>query len=301
MKSDLLLAMLADANAASGSRRHADVTIDANWISIESMLAPRCETDAVRDLLSHSTWPGGVKWAARQSGSCVRAEIPRHADSATAQAWLRRQVALVNAGFDAALVDAPAAAQTPDDGIVAFDAAMLAERCTAGGWCATIRSDAEVRIEIPARSVHRVASLTPQGDALRIAVDLDTGALAERAPDSHLALALFLRRATNSLQWVRAFAAGSGSTLATTGFECLLAVPGDDRPLIIALDALATACELFGREAEMLAGDAALGSLYLALDRGSAAYHPGRPEIPADSVPPVSVPAPGAVAEAAVA
>jgi hypothetical protein len=238
---------------------------------------------------------------ARQSGCSVRADIPRPADNATAQAWLRSQAALVNAGFDAALGDAPAAATTPDDGIVAFDAATLAERCTTGGWCATIRSDAEVRIEFPARSVHRVVSLTRQGHALRIAVDLDTGALAERAPDSHLALALFLLRATNSLQWVRAFATGSGSTLASTGFECLLAVPGDDRPLIIALDALATACELFGREAEMLAGDAALGSHYLALDRGIAAYHPGRPEIPAGPVPPVSVPAPGAVAEAAVA
>ena len=301
MKSDLLMAMLADASAASGNRRHADVTIDANWISIERILPPRRETDAVVDLLSHSTWPGGVKLAARQSGSCVRAEIPRHADSATAQAWLRRQAALVSAGFDAALGDAPAAAQTPDDGIVAFDAAMLAERCTAGGWCATIRSDAEVRIEIPARSVHRVANLTPQGDALRIAVHLDTGALAERTADSHLALATFLLRATDALQWARAFATGSGSTLATSGFECLLAVPGDDRPLIIALDALATACELFGREAEMLAGDAALGSRYLALDRGIVAYHPGRPEIPAGPVPPVSVPAPGAVAEAAVA
>jgi hypothetical protein len=278
MKRDDLTAMVAQAMPIRGRRGRVGVSMDSNWISVGATLRRKRESDPVRGLLSQSAWPGGVKLHPRSSGCRLHAQIPNHADTAMAQDWLRRQAGIVYGGLCAALGDAGQAAQTGGNGSRPFDSALLAERCTAGGWRATVHSDSEVRIEFHSRTAHRAISLTHRDDALRAAVNLYLGALAERAPNSHRALATFLLRATHSLQWARAFATGSDSKLESAGFECLLAPTGDDRPLILALDALATACELFGREAEMLAEDAALGAHYLALDLADAKNDPGQPK-----------------------
>jgi Putative bacterial sensory transduction regulator len=276
------------------SRVSAHIRVEAHWISVEATAPGNRETDAARILRLQSVLPGGIKLVGRHGGT-LRAEIPLLVEGAASRDWLRRHMALVCAGLRSALERSNGTARLSESDDFKFDPGVLAERCTAGGWRASVRSDEEVRVEFDTRSAHRVATLTQHGGAIRAAVTFD--ASAEPEAQTHQALGLFLLRANRSLRWVRAFVTAPADTPETTGFECLLAAPGDDQPLVMALDALATACELYGREAEALAQDATLAKHYLALIEEV----PVRPAKRVGRVPTGSAPAAGAVTVAATA
>jgi hypothetical protein len=315
MKRDEIMVVLADAipglvpvrsgpapqlwkfTPVAGHRARAGVRVGARWISIEAARPRDRDMDPVRMLLMQSALSGGIKVVQRRRGFGLRADIPLLVEMAPARDWLRRQAALVCAGLGTAMGRTNGVPELPVGEGIEFNLAVLAERCTAGGWRASVRSDAEVRVELDSRSAYRVISLSRQGSAIRAAVPLETGALGEQGPETHLALAVFLLRASRSLRWVRAFATGTDGTLEAAGFECILAPPGDDQPVVMALDALATACELFGCEAETLAASALLAEHYLALDEDG----PGRPATPTDRIPADSALEPGAVTAGAIA
>jgi hypothetical protein len=276
------------------SRVNALLSVEARWIIVEATHPGDRYTDATRALRLQSVLPGGIKVMGQRSG-VLRAEIPLLVESTAAQDWLCRHMALVCAGLRSALARSNGAARLPEGDGIEFDPGVLAERCMAGGWRASVRPDGEVRVEFDSRSAHRVVTLTRHGGAIRAAVTFDAGV--GPGPQTHQALALFLLRATRSLRWVRAFATGAGDEPEGAGFECLLAQPGDDQPLIMALDALATACELYGCEAEALAQDAMLAKYYLALDEEV----PARSAIADGRVATGSAPAVGAVTEVVTA
>jgi hypothetical protein len=268
----------ADAKGLAG----AAVRVGARWITVEAPLHRDAGTDALRVLRMQSALSGGIKVVQRSTGLGLRAEIPLIVDTAAGRDWVCRQVASVYTGLRSALQQHNGVPRLRDDEGLEFDPVALAERCVAGGWLASVRHGAEVHAEFALRSLQRVAILSRHGAAIRAAVTLEIGALAGEGPDARLALATFLLRATRSLRWVRACAAGAGDALDAVGFECLLALPGDDQPVVMALDALATACSLFGCEAEALAQSAPLARHYLALDEATRA----QAELPSNPVPP---------------
>jgi hypothetical protein len=220
----------------------------------------------------------------------LRADIPVLDASTPARDWLRRQVALACAGLGATGQRENDVCREGDQ--TGFDPHGVAERCCAGGWRASACREAAVHVEFTSRGAHRVAVLSEYARAIRVAVTLETGAPARQGEESRAAVAAFLLRATRSLRWVRAFEAAGDEVPAAVGFECLLAVPADDQPLVMALDAVASACELYGREAEVLAEDPALARRYLALERDAG----GQSAIgPSDSIPVAAVSGPGVV------
>ena len=315
MKSDQVIGLLADVipgliavspdttgqmwkfEPIAQSRARATVRVGAHWISFEAKLSQDRDTDALRTLQMQSALQGGIKRVALRMGCGLRAEIPLLVETATARDWLRRHAAIVYAGLRAALGQTKGTFKFTEHNAIAFDPVVLAERCTAGGWRATVPTETEVRVEFGSRSAHRVVYLRQHGNAIRAAVTLDTGMLAEQGPDSQLALAVFLLRATRSLQWVRAFTTGSHDTLTAAGFECIFAPSGDDDPIIVAIDALATACELYACEAETLAQSAALAQHYLSFDEDFSV----RSSTSIARVPSGSAPTTGAVPAIAVA
>jgi hypothetical protein len=269
----------------------AAVRVGARWITVEASLHGDAGTGALGALRMQSALSGGIKVVQRRTGFGLRAEIPLIVETAAGRDWVRRQAAIAYTGLRSALQQHNGVPRLRDDEGLEFDPVALAELCAAGGWLASVRHGAEVHAEFASRSLQRVAILSRHGGAIRAAVTLETGALAGEGPDAQLALATFLLRATRSLRWVRAFAAGASDAPDAAGFECLLALPGDDQPVIMALDALATACSLFGCEAEALAQSAPLARHYLALDEATRA----QPEIASNRVPPDSARAPHAV------
>jgi hypothetical protein len=313
MKPDAVIAMLADvipglapvpAAAANppltfariaGCR--ARVRVGAQWISIESTLPGEQNMDALQAMRMQSALPAGIKLVRRRSGFGLRAEIPLLVETAAGRDWTCRQAAIVYAGLRAALGLKNGVPHSAGEAGLAFDPAVVAEQCASGGWQASVRQDAEVRVEFDSRSAHRVINLTRHDNSIRAAVMLEAGAPSGQGPDTPLAVAAFLLRATRSMRWVRAFVTGAGDTLDAAGFECLLALPGGDQPVVMALDALATACELFGCEAEMLAESPLLARHYAALYNAP----PSSPAIPGNRVSPDSASAAGAVAEISVA
>lgn len=268
--------------------------IETHWIRIEAAPIGDRAADALRTLRQQSALPGGIKVSERRDGT-LRAEIPLLVETATTRDWLRRHTALVVAGLRSAIAVNNGAAQLPIADGIAIDPEVLAERCTAGGWHAHVRPNGEVSVEFDSRAAHRRLTLSQHCGAIRAAVTLDAGVGPD--PRTQQALALFLLRADRSLRWVRAFTAAPADTAETAGFECLLAAPDEDQPLILALDALATACELYGREAEALAQDATLAKHYLALIEEV----PVRATKAAGRVTTGSAPALGAVTSAAAA
>jgi hypothetical protein len=268
----------------------ATIRLDERWItfSAESAVHGDVASDPLRILGVQSTLPGNARIVRRCGHLDLRTEMPIPDATAAARDWMRRQVALACAGLGATLRQEGAAWREAEG--TGFDAHAIAQRCSAGGWRASLGRDCEVRVEFMARCVFRVAVLTGHGGAIRVAVTLETGAPASQGPQSRSAVAAFLLRATRSLKWVRAFGTAGDEAPAAIGFECQLAVPADDQPLVLALDAIATACELYGREAEALAGDALLAGRYLGLERDAGAHVANEP---LDSVSAAAVPAHG--------
>jgi hypothetical protein len=279
----------------AGSRASAAVRLSERWISLEAALHEDTALDARRVLRRQSALPGGIKIVRWHEHLGLRAEVPILAETAPARDWLRRELVLAYAGLGTVLrrERCENGACRESDG-AEFDPATLVERCTAGGWHGSVAPNGDVRVELASRSAHRLAVLSRYAGVIRAAVTLETGPLAKQGPDTQRALAAFLLRATRSLRWVRAFAAGSDGSVEAVGFECLLAPPNDDQPIAMALDALATACELYGREAEALAESAVLAQHYLAMERDACAQPPVAHHL-VDPVPPDSVPNPGAV------
>jgi hypothetical protein len=279
----------------TGSRASAAVRVGDRWIDVEAALAGAAPAHACDALIAQSGLAGGVKILPRGAHVGLRAEVPRLGQTPAARAWVRRQVACTWAGMCRALArdgaesapHEPCATAAPS----AFDAALWAERCAAAGWPARpAKNAAAVHVELASGSLHRGALLGRHCDAIRAAVTLDTGAIG--GAETRHAVAAFLLRSTRALRWVRAFASASDDTLESVGFECFLAPPDDDAPLVLALDALATACAWFGREAEALARSAELARIYLDWD---AAALPAAPARSIEPFSPDSAPDPGAV------
>jgi len=256
---------------ANGTRRwklpglsaRAGVRIDAQWATFGcAMPRPAGETP-VASLLRQSALRGDVKLVWGRTRMTLRAEVPLHVATPADRAWVASQCREVVRGFSAAC-GAPDSDDDVDPGSgIDTDPDVLVERCKAAGWQAVAKADGEVRVDIEARSVRRVVGIVREGSTLRVAVALGSGQLPQASADSLRAVALFLVRASSSLRFARAWASGSAVAPSEVGFECTMRPPAGDAPLVSAIDALGTACDLFGREAEALIESTALARQYL--------------------------------------
>lgn len=276
----------------AGSRVGAALQLSQRWISVDAQLQGDAAIDSLGALRLQSALTGGIKVVRWNDGFGLRAEIPIVTETAAARDWMRRQMVITYAALGAALRREGSACDQAD--AAEFDPAAVMERCTALGWHASVSQDGEVRAELASSPVQRVAVLSRQGGSIRAAVTLEAGTPGQTSLTAQLALATFLLRATHSLRWVRAIVAGPGESIDALGFECWFAPAGDDQPVAAALDALATACDHFGREAEALVQSAELAQHYLELNRDRRA-RAEIPSLPIHPVPADSVPRPGAV------
>ena len=271
-------------------RDRATVRVGDRWIEFEASLA--VDTDPLRRLRMQSALPSVLEVVCRRGVGTLCAQIPVLAQTAAARDWLRHQTKAVHHGLCQTLGNGSAPSREHVDSGGEFEPIVLAERCTTGGWQATVSRDHEVRVEFTSRSLPRTIVLSAQDGGIRAAVTLQTPVQATQAHCVQRALATFLLGASQSLRGVRSFAVETGDAIEATGFESWLAVPADDGPLLTLLDALSTACELYGREAEALASDEALARQYLALCA---------PEFAADEIPERPVPHGGPPAPRAAA
>ncbi len=246
----------------SGTKPRAGVQIDPHWATFRCPLPRALDESPFASILRQSVWRGGLKVVLARARLALRAEVPLLTETAADRDWVSCQVREVVRGLQiAAGLAAHDDAQEPD-GCSDTDPEMLAEACRAAGWTAIAKADGEVRVDVESRSVRRVVSIARHAQVLRASVPLGSGELGQASDESLQAVAHFLLRASSSLRFARAWASGSTAEPAQTGFECSFC-PAGNAPLVTAIAALSTACDLFGCEAEALIESAAVARQYL--------------------------------------
>jgi hypothetical protein len=262
----------------------ASFQLTPHWVSFGFALPHRSAEppSPMAALLCQVAWPGNVKLVA-DPALRLRAEVPLILDTVADRDWLLRQIGDVVQGLRSGANDhAPGTSADADSGCD-IDLELLADRCRAAGWHAVVSADGEIYVDIVARSVRRLVSVARGTTGLCLRVTLGEGELAQACVESVAAVTHFLARASASLRFARAWASCPAGSLSEIGFECTIAASGGDSPFVMAIDALATASDLFGREAEALIESAVLARRYLQLAgcaRGSSAppvMHPHSP------------------------
>lgn len=264
--------------AAGTGRAEATVRLADRWIGVEAAWPD--EPNPQRRLIAQSAMPAGLKLVRAGGATGLRADIPILGDTAAAREWLRRQLAAVLQTLLQLLDGDAGSIATMTRSNSGFAPAVLAEQCTAAGWDAQACGDDCVRVAFDSRGLPRVAILGRRAGGIHAAVRLELGGAERQHAATRLAITSLLSCASRRLRWARSFALVSADDF-EAGFECWLAMPADDRPVLTALDALATACHAFAREAEALAHSEALARQYLAVCAGGLA----RAEMPVNPVP----------------
>jgi hypothetical protein len=280
-----------------GGSEHVAIEILPHWVCFEFALLRRFDQppSPMTGLLRQSAWPGNVKLFAKSARLALRAEVPLIVETAADRIWVTRQLSEAATGLRLAAAERPS--ETPADADSGWDTApeLLADRCRAAGWQAVVKTNGDIHVDIEPRSVRRVVSIVRQKAGLRARVSLGNGELALASTESLSALAHFLLRATSSLRFARAWVSGVPASLSEAGFECTISACAGDSPLVMTIDALTTACDLFGCEAEALIENAALARRYLQVAQGvrRSAEQPNM-QIHAPTAAPVSPLAAGA-------
>jgi hypothetical protein len=229
---------------------------------------------------AHSGLPGGVKYALVGRGEALEAgaEMPVDGVDEARTRWLVAQLAEMAGGLRgaAAVVPSvhgaprsarsPGAPRAPGRGVEQpspVTCAGVRALCQEEGWNVLGGSAGEVRVELPTADAFRVASLSCTHGSIAARVELDLGPVIEVA--SRQALGLFLLRAAGALHMVRPWVAEGDPAQAplAAGFEAVLRVAAPAAVVSAALGALTVACELCGREAEVLVRSPPLARLYL--------------------------------------
>jgi hypothetical protein len=254
------------------------VEIAGNWASLQCHAPGAPVQTSLDDLAEQSTWAGGVKRVGSGATGLLRADMPLPAPTPAGRARALRHLRAAAAGLlDAAGASDLAGGLAPKGDEPEVDAELLAYACTAGGWSPAVKPDGSVRIDLVLRGVQRTVVLQPGAAAIRVAVTLAPGKLGAAAAVCRAAAAMLLARASAALRWARAFAARHEGRLAGVGFECTLATPHDEPALLLAVDTLVAACELHGREVELLLEQPAIAAGYLQLHgRGDLAAEANR-------------------------
>jgi hypothetical protein len=238
------------------------IAVDDNWASLQLQAQHARASAALEAVAAQSAWPGGVKHSALQPPARLRADIPLLVNTAAGRDWVVQQLRLSSASMlIAAGLDAHPEASSEVGGPLP-EAELLAFACTAGGWNAAVKADGTVRIDVPIRGALRSVMLQAGEAGIRTSVALAAGALAGASAPCRAAAGHFLLRASAALRWARAFARGENAALDAVGFECLIAAPPDEQALLMAVDTLTAACELFGREVEVLLEHAEIADRY---------------------------------------
>jgi hypothetical protein len=235
------------------------------WAGFECPLESADPEESLDALAAQAGWPGGVRRVRARRLGCLRADVPLLGDTASGRDWMVHQLRAAcvgtlhaveagNQGFKRAQAHAPGT-----------DPELLAYECTAAGWQARVQPNGTARIDFDVRGSSRTVVLQPRGADVRVRVALASEDLKQPGFAGRQAAALLLARAAVALRWARPFAELDGECITSIGFECLLAVPVYARALLLAVDTLVAACDLFGRELEVLLEDADLASRYLAL------------------------------------
>ena len=245
-----------------GTKRRAGVQIGSHWATFRCPLTGALDEPPFASIVRQSGWRGGAKLVLARARVALRAEVPLLTETAADRDWLACQVGEVVRGLQTATGHAGHGEAQECDSGSDTDPEMLAELCRAAGWSAVAKADGEVRVDVESRSVRRVVRIARHGQGLRASVLLGSGELGQASKDSQQAAAGFLLRASSSLRFARAWASGSAAEPAEAGFECLFR-PAGNAPLVTAIAALATACDLFGREAEALIQSTAVARQYL--------------------------------------
>lgn len=236
----------------SGGGPRVGIAVDDNWASLQ-IHAKHTRARSALDVLSgQSAWRGGVKHVESQLRAILRADVPLLVNTAAGRAWVVRQL---RASYEGMLIAAGQEARpvlSPRDSGTLEDPELLALACTAGGWSAAIKPDGMVRIDLQIRAAQRSVMIQAGDAGIRVSVALAAGAAARASAPCRAAAGHFLMRASAALRWARAFASRENGQLDSLGFECFMAAPADEQALLLAVDALIAACELFGREVEAL-------------------------------------------------
>ena len=214
-------------------------------------------------------YSGNVKLVTEHSRLELRAEAPLNVQTVDDRDWTMRQIGEVILGLRVAAADRPPEISADADNSSDADPELLADRCRATGWHAVVKADGEIHVDIEPRSVPRVISIKWEKSSLRARVILADGELAQAGDESRTAAAHFLLRASSSLRFARAWVSGPAAFPAEAGFECTIATCASDSPLVAAIDAIATACDLFGCEFEALVESPALARQYLRAAQGA--------------------------------
>ena len=248
-----------------GTKSGAGVQIEPQWATFRCAIPHASDALPFAAIRQQSTWRGGVKLVPADNFLALRAEVPWLTQTAADCAWVSRQCREVVRGMQAATGHAVADAAQIHEECSDTDPEMLAERCRAGGCRTVVKSGGEVRIDIESRSVRRVIGIARHAQGLRASVALGDGQLPGTGSENLQAVAHFMQRASSSLRFVRAWAAGNADAPEEAGFECVFHPATGDAPLFTAIDALTTACDLFGSEVEALISSTAVARQYLQL------------------------------------
>jgi hypothetical protein len=239
-----------------GGGTRAGLRVDGPWASLQLQGDRAREPDPVAALAEQAAWPAGVKHAMSGRRPMLRADVPLLMDTANGRSWVAAQLLassegmLVASGREAR-VDPPS--REPREPSLETDPEFLAHACAACGWGAVVKPGGAVRIDVVLRDAPWTVMLRAGEAGIRASVGIAAGALARAHPRCRAAAGLLLMQASTALRWARPFIrrdddGGSESV----GFECLVAAPPDERAVLLSVDTLLAACELFGRETEVL-------------------------------------------------
>ena len=235
----------------SGGGPRVSIAVDNNWASLQ-IHAKRARSVSALDVLSgQPAWRGGVKHVQSQLGAILRADVPLLVNTVAGRAWVVRQL---RASYEGMLIAAGQEARpvlSPRDSGTLEDPELMALACTAGGWSAAVKPDGTVRIDLQIRAAQRSVMIQAGDAGIRVWVALAAGAAAPASAACRAAAGHFLMRASAALRWARSFASREDGP-DSLGFECFMAAPADEQALLLAVDTLIAACELFGREVETL-------------------------------------------------
>lgn len=271
--------------------------VDGSWATLQLNARQPYRANPLAALAEHSAWPGGVKHVGSDQPPVLRVDVPLLVETAASRAWVARQFHLSVQGLQIAAGRQPHTEAPPQDAASATDPELTAHALATCGWTTRVKPDGAIRIDVEVRGTSWTLMLEACAGGTRASVTVAASALAQAPAPCRDAAGLLLTRASSALRWARPFVAREGEALESTGFECFVAAPPDDRALRLAVDALLAACERFGLEVEVLLEHPELARRYLEYVFGM------RPQAPDDvssaGVAAARPPAPSPTASAA--
>ena len=272
------------------------LSVDGSWATLQLNARHPCQADRLEALAEHSAWPGGVKHVGSGHRPVLRVDVPLLVESAAGRAWVVRQLHLSAQGLQIAVGRQPHTEAPPEDAATEADPELTAQALATCGWNIRVKPDGAIRIDVEVRRAPWTVMLEACAGATRASVTVAASALAQAPAPCRDAAGLLLTRASSALRWARPFVTREREALASTGFECFVAAPPDDRALRLAVDTLLAACERFGLEIEALLEHPELAQRYLEYVFGMRPQAPD--DVPSAGIAAARPPAPSPTASA---